>query len=168
MIMKNSSWLRPGGVFSIIVFAYRIILRKVGIIMMNESKGTENNIKRVMEDAERSFHFKFLECENGTALTKMKITDDLLNILGIPYGAYIFNMADLTAGCANLSLGKYGPTINANIQFIKSAKPGDEIYCRANVTHKGHRVSYFHADVFKMDHDTKKIIASTEFTFCEL
>jgi acyl-CoA thioesterase len=67
---------------------------------------------------------ELLEAADGHAKTRMAVTEDHLNGLGIVHGGAIFTLADFTFAAASNSRGNIAVAINANISFMKSATGG--------------------------------------------
>ena len=67
---------------------------------------------------------ELLEAADGHAKTRMTVTEDHLNGLGIVHGGAIFTLADFTFAAASNSRGNVAVAINANISYMKSATGG--------------------------------------------
>jgi acyl-CoA thioesterase len=67
---------------------------------------------------------ELLEAADGHARTRMAITENHLNGLGIVHGGAIFTLADFTFAAASNSRGNIAVAINVSISYMKSATSG--------------------------------------------
>ena len=120
------------------------------------------NIEYAINDVKDKFGMDFTEVKKGYASARLQIRKKHLNAFGICYGNFLFNLADITAGVAFLSMTGFGPTLTGNISFIKGAKEGDTLICTASVQKHGKRISFCTAEIRTPD-DT--LIAKMDFTY---
>lgn len=126
---------------------------------------TREHILFALHHAQEKFHIKFLEISKERTVASLPVTEDQINAFGIPYGAFLFNLADLTAGVAYLAWGGFGPTLNCSINFISASHPGDTFICTASLLRHGHKISFAKADITNQD---GALLASAEFSFYTL
>ena len=96
---------------------------------------------------------------------RLKIEKKHLNAFGICFGTFLFNLADMAAGMAFLSIDGFGPTLDGNISFISGAKEGDVLYCRGTILKHGKKVSFLKAEIRTGE---GKLIADTDFRYYHL
>ena len=125
----------------------------------------ENNLAFAADHAKSKFGIEFLEMKDGRARASLLIEEKHLNAFGIPYGTFLFNLADMTAGVAYLTLGGFGPTVNSTMNFISAAREGDTVVCTAEVVKSGRKISFVTAEICTSE---GRLLAKTEFTFYTL
>lgn len=124
-----------------------------------------NNLRFAADHAKNKFGIEFQEMKDGRARATLLIEEKHLNAFRIPYGTFLFNLADMTAGVAYLTLGGFGPTVNSTMNFIGAAKEGDTVVCTAEVVKFGRKISFVTAELRTAE---DKLLAKTEFTFYTL
>ena len=81
--------------------------------------------------ASQSLGMELAEAGEGTAVVRMRITDQMVNGHAIAHGGYLFMLADTAFACA---CNSYGPPVvaaGAEISFVASARLGDELVATA-------------------------------------
>ena len=81
-------------------------------------------------------------------VTKTVLPDDI-NPAGLAHGGIYFALADTAAGAASASHGYFAVTVNANYNYLRSAKPGDTLIAEGTECKTGksicvYAVSYTH------------------------
>ena len=89
---------------------------------------------------------ELLEAADGHAKTRMAVTENHLNGLGIVHGGAIFTLADFTFAAASNSRGIIAVAINANISYVKSSTTG-VLYAEAKETSLNHKLGTYTVDV---------------------
>jgi acyl-CoA thioesterase len=89
---------------------------------------------------------ELLEAADGHAKTRMAVTENHLNGLGIVHGGAIFTLADFTFAAASNSRGIIAVAINANISYVKSSTSG-VLYAEAKETSLNHKLGTYTVDV---------------------
>lgn len=79
------------------------------------------------------------------------VNEDLVNPLGICHGGVYYTVMDQLAGMAAGSTGRAGVTLNCNISYLKSARIGDTVYCKAEAFKLGRTVAVYHAECYGED-----------------
>jgi acyl-CoA thioesterase len=83
--------------------------------------------------ASRSLGIALVSCDEGTAVTRMQIRDDMVNGHGIAHGGLVFALADTAFACACNSWGPVTVASAAEIAFVAPARLGDELVAEAAV-----------------------------------
>ena len=123
------------------------------------------NLEFAGEHAKKKFGIDFLEMADGKARASLLIEEKHLNAFQIPYGTFLFNLADMTCGVAYLTVGGFGPTVNSTMNFISAAKCGDTVICSAEVIKHGKKLSFVTSEIRT---ETNRLIARADFTFYTL
>ena len=76
---------------------------------------------------------ELLETGGGRAVTRLAITDAMLNGLDLCHGGFIFALADTALAFAANSNGEGSPTIGATIAYRRVARAGDVLTARAEI-----------------------------------
>lgn len=74
---------------------------------------------------------EFVLIESGHAVSRMSLSEEHLNFMGLVHGGAIFSLADATFGAAANSTGKMAMAIHVSIDYL--APPGDTPYLEADV-----------------------------------
>ncbi|MCR4672611.1 MAG: PaaI family thioesterase [Lachnospiraceae bacterium] len=91
---------------------------------------------------------RLLECRDGWVKTVLPVTGKITNPLGTVHGGCLFSLADTSAGITNMTVGKIGPTISSNIEFMHAFSGSKNIYCEAEHTHCGRTVSFISLKIY--------------------
>lgn len=83
------------------------------------------------DTASRALGIELLEAGDGRAVTRMKVTAEMVNGHGIAHGGYVFLLADTTFACACNSHGPVTVAAGADITFVTTAREGDVLTARA-------------------------------------
>ena len=84
------------------------------------------------------------------------------NPLGTVHGGVLFTLMDAVGGAAGASAGRGCATVNCTVHFLRAAKPGDRLVCRAEVTKSGKHIMIVKTSVMDQD-DTE--LAFGVFTY---
>ena len=76
--------------------------------------------------ASQSLGIELVETGTGTAVARMRITEQMVNGHKIAHGGYLFLLADTAFACACNSHGPVAVAAGAEISFVASARLGDE------------------------------------------
>ena len=87
----------------------------------------------------------------GYARITKQVTKEDLNPAGLAHGGVYFTMADTASGAACASHGRYGVTVNANYNYLKSGKPGETLIAEAEETKSGHTICVYDVRVTNQD-----------------
>ena len=89
---------------------------------------------RTMFDADlasKSLGMELVDVGEGTAVTRMRITESMINGHDIAHGGYVFLLADTAFACACNSFGPVTVASGGDITFVTSARLGDELVATA-------------------------------------
>ncbi|HWC83135.1 MAG TPA: hydroxyphenylacetyl-CoA thioesterase PaaI [Pseudonocardiaceae bacterium] len=81
--------------------------------------------------ASKALGIELVETGTGRAVTRMRITEHMVNGHDIAHGGYLFLLADTAFACACNSHGPVTVAAGAEISFIASARLGDELVATA-------------------------------------
>jgi acyl-CoA thioesterase len=81
--------------------------------------------------ASRALGIELIEAADGQAVTRMRVTAEMVNGHDIAHGGYIFLLADTTFALACNSHGPVTVAAGADITFVTSARAGDLLTARA-------------------------------------
>lgn len=81
----------------------------------------------------RTLGIELLETGDGRAVTRLAITNDMLNGLDLCHGGIIFALADTALAFAANSNGEGAVTLDATIGYRRPARDGDVLTARAAV-----------------------------------
>ncbi len=81
--------------------------------------------------ASRALGIDLVELAAGRAVTRMRVTADMVNGHAIAHGAFVFAVADTAFACACNSHGPVTVAASADITFIAPAREGDELVAEA-------------------------------------
>jgi acyl-CoA thioesterase len=79
----------------------------------------------------QSLGMGLLAAGEGTAVVRMRITEQMVNGHAIAHGGYLFMLADTAFGYACNSCGPATVAAGADITFVSSARLGDELIATA-------------------------------------
>lgn len=91
------------------------------------------------------------EIAAGYARISKHVTEEDLNPAGLAHGGLYFTMADTASGAASASHGYYGVTVNANYNYLRSAKPGDTLTAEATEVKSGRTICVYDVRVTNQD-----------------
>jgi acyl-CoA thioesterase len=92
------------------------------------------NSARTMFDsdlASTALGIELVDVGEGRAVTRMRITESMINGHDIAHGGYVFLLADTAFACACNSFGPVTVASGADITFVTSARLGDELVATA-------------------------------------
>lgn len=102
------------------------------------------------------------EYDEGYAKGKMVIHDRLLNPYGSIHGGVLYSMADIIAGCAACSRGRYSSTVHGGINFLNPAMDTEYVICEANEVRSGKSIAVYEVKLYD---DKECLIDTGTFTF---
>lgn len=100
-----------------------------------------------------NLEFTDINTDEQTLKTRFEIGDEFNNPVGNVQGGIIIAMLDDTMGptlAAVMEEGKFSPTLNLNVSFIKGARPG-AFYGYGRVINKGRSVCYLGGELYDAD-----------------
>ena len=94
-------------------------------------------------------------------VTKTVLPDDI-NPAGLAHGGIYFALADTAAGAASASHGDFAVTVNANYNYLRSAKPGDTLIAEGTECKTGKSICVYDVRVTNQD---GALIGTGSFTY---
>ena len=94
-------------------------------------------------------------------VTKTVLPDDI-NPAGLAHGGIYFALADTAAGAASASHGYFAVTVNANYNYLRSAKPGDTLIAEGTECKTGKSICVYDVRVTNQD---GALIGTGSFTY---
>jgi acyl-CoA thioesterase len=79
------------------------------------------------DEASRALGIELLEAEDGRAVARMRITEQMVNGHDIAHGGFVFLLADTAFACACNSHGPVTVAAGADISFVTAGRLGDEL-----------------------------------------
>lgn len=104
------------------------------VTSVNSGPAAIANPTSVMFDddhASKALGIELLEAADGHALTRMRITGQMVNGHSIAHGGYVFLLADTAFACACNSHGPVTVAAGAEITFVAPGYEDDLLYARA-------------------------------------
>ncbi|MEH7741576.1 hotdog fold thioesterase [Bacillus subtilis] len=111
-------------------------------------KYREEIYKQVKNDPyAQSLGIELTTFEAGFAEAKLKVQSHMVNAYGTVHGALIYALADHAFSAACNAYGKTSLGLSTTIQFIQSAKVGDQITARATEIKRNYRTGFYRIDI---------------------
>lgn len=98
---------------------------------------------------------KIVEAKPGYAITKLEVTENHLNGVGVIQGGAIFTLADFAFAVASNTQGQVTLSINANINFFKSTN-SKTVIAEAKEVSSNNKIVNYNVDVFD---ENKELLA---------
>ncbi len=99
--------------------------------------------------------------ESGGATVQLKVTDELLNPLGMAHGGTIFSLCDIAAGSAAAAHGLVAVTLDSNIHYYRPGPAGQTLTAVAYERKRGKKTAVYMVEVHDEQH---KHVADATFT----
>jgi len=102
----------------------------------------------------------------GKFITRIKLTENLLQPDGFAHAGLIATMADHTAGFASYSVippSNHLLTVQFSVNYLRPAV-GTVLECRAQVVKPGKHIVYTEAEVYSVDGRKKTLVARASHT----
>ncbi|MCZ7422307.1 hydroxyphenylacetyl-CoA thioesterase PaaI [Verrucosispora sp. WMMA2121] len=94
---------------------------------------------------------ELLSAADGTAVARMRITDDMVNGHRIAHGGFVFLLADTAFALACNSHGPVTVAAGADITFVRPARRGDVLVARASERTRYGRSGIYDVTVCRAD-----------------
>ncbi len=98
-----------------------------------------------------NFGMKVMEAKLGGCVVEMKVTDKMLNAVGITHGAVIYALADFAFAVASNSWGRVAVALNAHINFPASSKKGNILKAVATEEAKSRHTAIYRIEIKRED-----------------
>ncbi|MEB3368264.1 hydroxyphenylacetyl-CoA thioesterase PaaI [Saccharopolyspora mangrovi] len=96
---------------------------------------------------------------DGTAVARMRVTEQMVNGHDITHGGYVFLLADTTFAAACNSHGPVTVAAGAEISFVASARLGDELVATAQERTSYGRNGIYDVTVHRNTPDGPEVVA---------
>lgn len=119
-----------------------------------ESQNVEFLIERINTcPFNKHNRIRAIEVKEGYSKVTADLTEDSVNIWGIPHGGLLFSLGDVAAGLAGQSYGgNRVVTTNGNISFLKGSRDCKQLIATAQVLNSTRSVGFFSVDI-RTEHD---------------
>jgi acyl-CoA thioesterase len=91
----------------------------------------------------------------GRAVTRLRITADLLNFHGTPHGGAVYSLADAAFAAASNSHGETAFALETNISYLEAVEPGTTLTATAAETHLSERTAEY--EIVVTDEDDERV-----------
>lgn len=109
------------------------------------------------DEASRALGIELVELGAGRAVTRMRVTERMVNGHDIAHGGYVFLLADTAFACACNSHGPVTVASGAEITFVTSARLGDALVATAEERTTFGRNGIYDVTVHRADPDGEVI-----------
>jgi len=103
------------------------------------------------------------EAGEGHCRLSMRVTKNMLNSVGVVHGGTTFALADVAFAIASNSHGRVALSINANINYISTAKEGDMLTATAKEISLGRNAATYRVEVRRSDKNLTATFSGTVF-----
>jgi len=103
---------------------------------------------------------KIVDVKPGYCKLAVKIDENNCNLYGFAHGGILFTLCDSASGLVTYASGYYNVTLDASINYIKSATKG-EVYCVCKTLHQGRKTCINQVQIFS---ETKQLLTNATFT----
>ena len=95
---------------------------------------------------------ELIELDCGSSLIRMKLSEDMENILGMSHGGAIFSLIDEAFEVASNSHGTVAVALNMSVTYVNPPGKRDTLYAKAREINRSNRVATYDISV-KNDKD---------------
>ena len=82
-------------------------------------------------------NYEIIEEEKGHAIITTTVTKSALNLYGFAHGGFLYTLCDSMSGLVARSTGVDIVTLNATMNYIKTAQDGDYLKVEGTLIHDG-------------------------------
>ena len=104
---------------------------------------------------------KLLSCKEGEVVYTIRVNESDVNPYGFAHGGYLFTLCDNMAGMIGYTLGYYSVTLQANINYIKSALLDDLLEVKGKAIHFGKTTDVVEVEI---NNQNKELLAKAQIT----
>lgn len=104
---------------------------------------------------------KILRCEQGYVEAAAPVTQNSLNPYGNAHGGWLYALCDTCSGLAASTWGRPNVTLQAGINYIRGAQPGERITVKAFSRHAGGRTAVNQVELYDSQ---DRLLATSTFT----
>ena len=95
----------------------------------------------------RHLQIEVVSFKEGYAKVKLAVQPRFINGAGFVHGGVLFSLADYAFALAANAGHESGLAVNANINFIKTAFPDDELFAEARLVSRSRKLGTYQVDV---------------------
>jgi len=106
---------------------------------------------------------KVVEVGPGWCKVEMKVTEKMLNAVGITHGAVTYALADFAFAVASNSYGQVAVALNAQIHYPAPSRLGDTLVATATEETRGRRTAIYRIEVRRSDNTLVGLFTGTVF-----
>lgn len=99
--------------------------------------------------------------EEGYAEVRMDDCTHVLNPVGSVHGGCLYTLADVAAGSAAASHGRWPVTLSGDMNYLRSGREPKTLCAKAKEIKCGKTVAVYHVDIWQ---DDEKLLATSTFT----
>ncbi|MFD1445231.1 PaaI family thioesterase [Oceanobacillus profundus] len=123
---------------------------------IDEDQIYEKNYEQILNHVKndpyaQSIGIQLSKFEAGFTEAILEVKSHMVNAYGTVHGAIIYALADYAFTAACNAYGKTSLGVNTTIQFMESAKPGEELVARATEVKRNFRTGFYRIEVFHED-----------------
>ena len=104
---------------------------------------------------------ELVRCETGQITATAPVTENSLNLYGNAHGGWLYALCDTCSGMVTCTYGVPNVTLQAGINYIKGARPGDTVRVEAKTQHKGGQTAVNRVELFNQ---AGELLATANFT----
>jgi len=104
---------------------------------------------------------KLLSCKEGEVVYTIRVNESDVNPYGFAHGGYLFTLCDNMAGMIGYTLGYYSVTLQANINYLKSAQLDDLLEVKGKAIHFGKTTDVVEVEI---NNQNKELLAKAQIT----
>jgi len=87
----------------------------------------------------------------GRAVTRLTVTEDLLNFHGTPHGGAVYSLADAAFAAASNARGETAVALETNVSYLAAVETGTTLTATAEETHSAARTAEYEVRVTDED-----------------
>lgn len=115
-------------------------------------------------------HTKPMVCFEGLKVTVLRegyveaeapVTENSLNPYGNAHGGWLFALCDASSGMVSRTWGRPSVTLQASVNYIRGAKPGDTVTVKASSRHCGGHTSVNQLELYDQE---GRLLVTGDFT----
>ncbi|WP_439026414.1 hydroxyphenylacetyl-CoA thioesterase PaaI [Haloarchaeobius sp. DT45] len=90
---------------------------------------------------------ELVDLGEGTAVTELEVTEDLLNFHGTPHGGAVYSLADAAFAASSNSHGTTAVALETNMSYLDAVEVGQTLRAEAEESHMAGRTAEYQIDV---------------------
>jgi acyl-CoA thioesterase len=116
----------------------------------DESPGEVPEAVRERIEADRycaTLGIEVVDLDPGRAVTRLTVTEDLLNFHGTPHGGAVYSLADAAFAAASNARGETAVALETNISYLAAVETDTTLTATAEETHSAARTAEYEVRV---------------------